>query len=95
MWATRPSLIHTTVAPDRMVICAGVNSKSRIATTTVSAALATAGPSAVADPLPKYRLNVKGTVNSNPYRVLGPPRDEPSRVAVLVLEAWMESECGV
>ena len=49
----------------------------------------------VADPPPKYRRSVKGTVNSNPHRVLGLPREEPSSVAVLVLEAWMESECGV
>src|SRR6266511_462809 len=44
---------------------------------------------------PKYRRNVSGIVNSNPYRLPSVPRDTPCSVETSVFVTCRENVCGV
>src|SRR6266550_1188002 len=91
-------LVQRTVVPTAISRRFGPNVMVRISARVAFAAPspppAAASPAAVFPRRPKYRLSVKGIVNSNPPRRRSRPRDTPWSVAVLVLVTCRESVWG-
>src|SRR5437773_5217819 len=98
VWTSGSLLVQRTVVPTaisrRFGPNAMVRTSARVAFAAPSPPPAAASPAAVFPRRPKYRLSVKGIVNSNPPRTRSRPRDTPCSVAVLVFVTCSDSECG-
>src|SRR6266576_853446 len=94
VWTSGSLLVQRTVVPTAISRRFGPNDMVRtsasVAPSPPSPPPAAASPAAVFPRRPKYRLSVKGIVNSNPPRTRSRPRDTPWSVAVLVLVTCRE-----
>src|SRR5436190_6126064 len=98
VWTSGSLLVHWTVVPavisNRFCPKFIPRISALVAFAAPSPPPAAAALAAVLLRRPKYLLNVKGIVNSNPPRTLSMPREAPCSVAVFVLVTCSDSVCG-